>query len=180
MLKCWSSGSAKTSLKSSSSLQPLINDGQVSFHARHFMQIENIALCRLHMPINICGGWTHLPRNSLRRCPAQGAGVWGKLWFGNNPDITRNFEKGERSQLILPSPLIFLLAVSSAWASIWTRWGSCLQSRCHSSPWEEGVTSLLPFSSDQAVEMHGKVLRSQLSHNEPASWWAYICLNGLH
>lgn len=45
--KCWSLGSAKISVKKSSSLKPLINDKQVSVHAWHFMQIQNTAICRI-------------------------------------------------------------------------------------------------------------------------------------
>lgn len=44
--KCCSLGSAKISVKDSSSLKPLINDKQVSIHARHLMKIQNTAICR--------------------------------------------------------------------------------------------------------------------------------------
>lgn len=45
--RCWSPGSAKASVKNSSSLKPLINDRQVSIHAWHFMQVQSKTICRM-------------------------------------------------------------------------------------------------------------------------------------
>lgn len=165
--KYWSPESAKTSVKNSSSLKPLINDKQVSIHAQHFMQIQNTATCRM---VNNCiclqVSTEALPaqgQTQRRCCPqppssggelqssAQGAGMLSETRLGRNLDTAGYFEKGEKNWLTLSSSLIPVLWLFLSPRDPFGqtegvgRLTELLQSRCDSSLWKEGGMYWIPL-----------------------------------
>ena len=98
--------------------------------------------------------------------------IWQKLGY--------SWVLWERGKELAPSSSISdtaAVAVSLSQGSLWTKWRS---RQSNSATCKAGATAICgrkeeqridySFSSDWAVGIHDKVLRSQLSHKEPASW----------